>query len=300
MCVQSQPNSIQQLWRPLCPFRLDLGVFAMLTGYIDESYTGESEPVTFGLNCVYATYQSWFWIESGWNKVIEAKNKQLEKAGRKPVRRYHSKEISNFENEFKDWDDTERAEFTNSLLVHGINGNFIQSVGLIANLKEIATDWPKVKRDGVMRFGYSAMLRMIMRKIELMIPAQFGPGARIILINERCSFDGVLLKAFNHHLNERPNAAKLFASISPMGWEDCIPLQPADFLAYEAMKEAHRYRTDGTPRKRRKSLTAFLGLESVGAVCDEIPRAAILKWKEEFEVLDRKRGMNLDDFTVRG
>ena len=112
-----------------------------------------------------------------------------------------------------------------------------------------------------------------------------------MLIHERCEFDSVLLGAFNHYLSARPKAKTLFTSITPMGWEQCIPLQPSDFLAYEAMKETHRHRPGQKQRGRRKSLSAFLGLESVGAVCDEIPRKEILKWKDQVEERDRKRGM---------
>ena len=215
----------------------------MLTGYIDESYSGGNEPETFGLNCVYADYAAWFWIETGWIKVIKAKNKQLLAAGRAPIKRYHSKEISNYENEFRDWNNDERMEFTSNLLAHGIDGNFVQSVGFTANLKEVAADWPRVKSEGVRQFGCHAMLRLIMLKLESKIPEQFGAGAHIMLIHERCGkFDSVLLDAFNHYLTARPNAQSLFTSIKPMGWEECVPLQPADFLAYEAMKETHRHR----------------------------------------------------------
>jgi hypothetical protein len=263
----------------------------MLVGYIDESYSGEDEPETFGLNCVYSTYSAWFWIEAGWTKVIEAKNRQLEQEGRPTIDRYHSREISNFKNEFESWCDPERAEFTSYLLSHGIDGNFIQSVGFTANLKEIAADWPRVKFEGVRRFGYHAMLRLIMVKLEVLIPQRFGPGARIILIHERCEFDGLLLDAFDHFLRARPTANSLFKSITPMGWEGCVPLQVADFVAYEAMKETHRLRAGQKPRARRKSLSAFLEMDSVGAVCEEIPRNQILVWKERVEERDRNRGM---------
>lgn len=262
----------------------------MLAGYIDESYTGEDEPITFGLNCVYTTYRDWFWIETGWKNVLEKKNKQLLESGRKPIKRYHSKEISNFEGDFKGWSGDERTELTRQLIEQAIDGNFVQSVGFTANLKEIAEDWPRVKFENVKRFGYNAMLRLIMLKLEDKIPAQFGIGANIILINERCQYDSTLVGAFNHYLNARPLASSIFTSITSEGWEKCIPLQPADFVAYEAMKETNRYRSGQKPRHRRKSLTAFLDLESVGASCDEIPRKVILEWKRSVEEKDRQRG----------
>lgn len=290
MCVHSQSVSVRDLWRSLSPRSPENGVFALLTGYIDESYTGEKEPVTFGLNCVYSTYPSWFWIEVGWNKVIAEKNCQLIQQGRKPIRRFHSKEISNFENDFEGWNGEERTDFTRNLLVQGIDGNYLHSVGFTANLKDVAEDWPRVKFEGVKRFGYHSMLRLIMVRLESMIPQDFGPGARISLIHERCPFDGVLLDAFNFYLEKRPKASSLFTSITPMGWENCTPLQAADFFAYEAMKESHRFRPGMKPRERRKSLSAALELETVGAMFDEIPREEMLRWKKQVEAKDRRRG----------
>ena len=262
----------------------------LLSGYIDESYTGEAEPETFGLNCAVATWRDWFWIETAWHNVIEKKNAELIAAGRKPIQRFHSKEISNYENDFEGWNGTERTAFTSQLLKKGINGAYLQSVGFTANLREVAADWPRVKFEDVMRFGYHVMLRLILLKLESLVPEYYGAGSRIILIHERCSYDETFLDAFNHYLQKRPEAKDLFASIAPMGWEDCIPLQPADFLAYEAMKETNRFRPGQKPRNRRGSLTAFLELENIGASCEEIPREEILKWKQSVEEKDRQRG----------
>jgi hypothetical protein len=293
-----------EAWLPLCGFNPDSAVFAMLAGYIDESYSGENEPETFGLCCAYAPFRDWFWIQSGWQKVIAAKNISLISQGRKPIQRFHSKEISNFEKDFANWTGDERSEFTGNLLSKGINGNFVQSYALTANLKQVADDWPRVKFEGVKRFGYDAMLRMIMIALEKRIPPVFGDGERIVLVNERCEFDGVLLDAFNHFRAQSPSKGKMFVSIAPMGWEDCTALQIADFCAYESMKEVHRYRPgqlkpDNTMRERRKSLTAFLNLESVGGICEEIPPQEILRWKALVEERDRQRGRSdLNDFSA--
>jgi hypothetical protein len=32
----------------------------------------------------------------------------------------------------------------------------------------------------------------------------------------------------------------MFSTIAPMGWEHCVPLQPADLVAYESFKDALR------------------------------------------------------------
>jgi len=262
----------------------------LVVGYIDESYSGENPPLTFGLNCVVAAGSEWFWIESAWNRVLERKNKELEAQGRQRISRYHSTDLSNFAGDFKDWDGPERTDFTDRLLQHAIRGNWMLSVGFTANLKEIGEVWPRVMREGVMQFGYHAMLRYIMLKLVQYVPPAYGEGSEIILIHDRCAYDGILLSAFNYFLKERPDCAPLFRSIAPMGWEKCIPLQPADFVAYEVMKETHRLRPGLKYRDRRLSLKAFLDIDTVGADCMEIPTEKVLEWKEQVEAKDRARG----------
>ena len=55
---------------------------------------------------------------------------------------------------------------------------------------------------------------------------------RIALIHDRSAHDAVLLQAFRHMKNDGTLIhRKRFTTIAPMGWEDCILLQPADLLA---------------------------------------------------------------------
>lgn len=289
MCVHGQSSCVLEVWPHLCA-DLRRSVFVIVAGYIDESYSGENPPLTFGLNCVLAAGSEWFWIENAWNKVLARKNKELEAQGRRKISRYHSVDLSNFAGDFKDWDGPERTDFTDRLLQHAIRGNWLLSVGFTANLKEIAEAWPRVMREGVIEFGYHAMLRYIMLKLVKYVPVAYGVGTEIILIHDRCPYDGVLLSAFNHFLKKRPEFASLFRSIAPMGWQNCVPLQPADFVAYEAMKETHRTRPGLRYRDRRLSLKAFLDIDTVGADCMEIPTAKVLEWKEQVEEKDRARG----------
>jgi hypothetical protein len=53
-----------------------------------------------------------------------------------------------------------------------------------------------------------------------------------------------------------------FTTIAPMGWEDCVALQPADLIAYENFKEGYRLLPTGRPRERRKILKEIRSLES--------------------------------------
>src|SRR5277367_4880849 len=59
-------------------------IFVILVGYIDESYSKESPPLTFGLSCLLAYGNEWPCIELAWRKVLENKNRGLLDVGRQP------------------------------------------------------------------------------------------------------------------------------------------------------------------------------------------------------------------------
>ncbi len=83
---------------------------------------------------------------------------------------------------------------------------------------------------------------------------------QIALVHDRCNYDGVLLKAFNDHMNDPTfSGREYFSTIASQSWENCIPLQAADLLAYETFKEAQRSLTS-RPRRRTLSLLLEAGL----------------------------------------
>jgi len=69
----------------------------------------------------------------------------------------------------------------------------------------------------------------------------------------------------------------LFSTIAPVGWEDCIPLQPADMLAYEVFKDALR---QFNRKDRRASLDYLLTSGSIGGRAKQMSADNIRKWKE--------------------
>jgi hypothetical protein len=79
---------------------------------------------------------------------------------------------------------------------------------------------------------------------------------KIVLFHDRCDCDANLLEAFNSIMNDEAFRGKhIFSTIAPMSWDDCIPLQLADLLAYENFKDTERHFTG---RKRRKTLELLL------------------------------------------
>ena len=85
----------------------------VLRGFIDESIDGkEVIPRVFNVSCLVANNSAWPYIEWDWVEVLDEKNKELEKQGRKRITRFHASDFSNSLGEFKGWDDPdEKKEF---------------------------------------------------------------------------------------------------------------------------------------------------------------------------------------------
>ncbi|MGP8269603.1 MAG: hypothetical protein ACLQLH_06010 [Terracidiphilus sp.] len=107
---------------------------------------------------------------------------------------------------------------------------------------------------------YGMLTKFLMSQTVWDIQEQAGKNAinkvRIALIHDRSDYDQHILKAFNNAKNDSTfEGREIFVSITSQGWEDCVPLQAADLLAYETFKDAENHVIG---RSRRKSLTSIL------------------------------------------
>ena len=84
--------------------------------------------------------------------------------------------------------------------------------------------------------------------------------ARVAIIHDRTEeYNGVISDAFHRLLKEGGDRySKLFTAIAPMGWEDCVPLQPADMIAFDTYKFLDRT-LHSSSAKMRKSLQNLVG-----------------------------------------
>jgi hypothetical protein len=233
----------------------------MIVGYMDESISGENPALSFGLSCVFAYGSQWTWAELAWKKLIEEKNRELIKANRKPIRRFHAVDLNNFVEDFEDWSPDERTDFVSEIVKKVFGRHELFSTGFTVSLQDIEQVWPE-SRNSAKSSAYYVLTKLIMISIADVVQDIFPPGIRVRLIYERCPFGSAMLDAFNSAIDDpkRP-LGHIFTALAPMGWEDCIPLQPADFLAYEVMKESHRLRPEVKvvkERQRRGSLNALL------------------------------------------
>jgi hypothetical protein len=256
----------------------------IVVGYIDESYSGEKPPRTFGLSCLLAMGNEWPWVELAIHKLIEDKNRELIGSARKPIERLHSVDMNNFAKEFKDWDGPERTEFTKRCLVQVFQPHQFGFLSCTISLQDLREVWPDLGQPSL-EFAYLVTTKFLLLKLPENVKQRFPGERKVSLIHERCSYDVAMLNAFNSFVMDSSMPDRdMFTTIAPMGWETCTPLQVADFFAYEAMKESHRFEVEPL-RSTRRSLVEFLGLHSVEGRGFHMTKSAIAEIKKGLELI---------------
>jgi hypothetical protein len=244
----------------------------MLAAYIDES--GNSE--LFTLSCLVAAYGAWVWFEMDWKTCLDKTNASLVRQGRKPITRYHAADCSSRLNEFEGWTQQEQVSLFTSLL--GVfHKHITNTIAFTISLKELSEEIP-TSADDPKRSAYVLLLKYLMIEIGNNILARENWQLVSIVHDRTDAYNRVLLDTFNAMLSDNTFRYRdRFTSITPMSWQDSIPLQAADLLAYENFKEVER---QTRTRSRRKSLEALLGLtDTFGGKCVSIPRQGIREIK---------------------
>lgn len=219
-------------------------------------------------------------IEQAWCRLLERVNKKLLSKSRKAISRYHAADCNGSFNDFEYWTPDERRELHEQILaIFSRHRHMVVSYTL--NLKELVDEFPRAEEKSE-NVANILLLSRIMEEISVRL---FGDKRystdRIALIHDHGMYDAVLLDAFNNKKSDETlKHREQFVTIAPMCWEDCIPLQSADFLAYENFKAALR-----TPQgyKRRKTLELLLNLNSFGGIGSTITRYGIKETMEKYD-----------------
>lgn len=247
-------------------------------GYFDESYSAR----VFTLSCLISDPPGWAEIERGWKLCLKAKNKTLKKQGRQQLSRYHAADCSSRRGEFSDWTTEEQIAFARELMATLSRGrawvNTISySLPVTAFVKEF-----DIKEDPIPAC-YQELVKFVMLEMTAQIhegKKKFGSirPVSFVLFHERCNHDGLYLTAFNAMMNDPTFSGKqFFSTIAPLGWEHCIPLQPADMVAYETFKEAER---KVTGRVRRKSLEFLMESKRFGGRSKHFETQNLREWRD--------------------
>jgi hypothetical protein len=227
---------------------------------MDES--GSAETHLFTLSCVLSHGGQWWWFENAWVNRLEKKNLDLRQQGRKELSRYKASDCSCFQNEFKGWNKGEQILFLEGLLdVFRYHQTAIVSYTI--DLRHIVEEM-SIPAEKSQAAAYVLLLQHIMVWIgERIFEDKRYVKDRLAIIHDRTTgYDAILLDAFNAMKeDELFKHRESFTTIAPMGWEECILLQPADLIAYENFKLVERRHAGGT---KRKIMELLLDLDSIG------------------------------------
>jgi hypothetical protein len=254
----------------------------VLWGYIDDSGDGGD---ILTLSCLIADSPAWYFLGLEWEKFIENKNRELVAKGRSPITRFHAADCSSRLGEFRGWTTKEdQIPFMQGLLSLMEKYQF-DVVAYTIDLKQLVKNVPASKPNP-RAFGHVLLLHYIMEGIA-QGSLKNNKDAIISIIHDRGAYDSVLLDAFNILIDDEVHfaAAKRLGSITPMSWEQCIPLQQADFLAYENYKESRRSLSQ---RDRRKSLDWILNRGKMGGFLKGFNDKSLGEFRAWFEGIDTR------------
>jgi hypothetical protein len=274
-CDKNQPClSLRQLWEPLC-ISVDCGIFVLVHGYIDESYNAD----VFTLSCLLGSLKTWTAMSSAWKRCLQRWNVKLKAEGRKPLSRYHAKDCGNLRAEFAGWSVDEQRTLTSDLIAI-FKRHPVVVMAFSIDLKELYSVFPEAKQKAKPD-AIGSVYRLMTKFLLYQIGREMGGRNRFVLIFDRGPYASSMLQGFNLVLADKGfEHAQCFPSFTSMGWEQCIPLQAADLIAYESFKEACR---QINPRKRRKTLELLLDLNSFGGRTRWINRDALLAMRDAMQ-----------------
>lgn len=249
----------------------------ILRGYFDESYNSD----VFTLCCSLSNLSGWGAIEHGWKLCLRAKNKALKRQHRPTLSRYHSSHANSREHEFEGWGKEERDTLAIQLMSTLTRGNaWINAVSYSLPLREFKQKF-EIEGDPLPA-AYRECLKFIMLEMGIQIEdankkLRATKPVSFVLFHERCDYNADYLLAFDQMMADPTFRFKrLFSTIAPMGWENCIALQPADMVAYESFKDALRKYND---KGRRLSLEYLLQSKQFGGRSKQLLTNNLDEWK---------------------
>jgi hypothetical protein len=231
-----------------------------IVGYIDESANNQ----VFTLSCILTTPSKWADIERKWKAVLRDTNKALRMQGRQQISRYHAADCSSCKGEFAGWSVNEQITFSEKLIAI-IKYNMTTVMAYSMPLDDFVAVYPE-RRENPDKEMYGLLLKFMMTQLIHDIEKQAAGHPlkpyKIALIHDRSSRDGDMLASFTQMKDDVTFEGRdHFTTIAPTGWEDCIPLQTADLLAYETFKDASN-KISPQPRPRRKSLESLFEVDT--------------------------------------
>jgi Protein of unknown function (DUF3800) len=242
-------------------------VFDTLTleAYFDETGLKEDALVT-GAAFYVANGEQWFNFEQAWTTVL-----------RKPefdIKVFHATDYANSWGEFKGWDNDKKLALAKCLfpLLFPPNTWIGQGYGVVNQ------DWTDTikghhRLKALMGKPYmlcvQRLLEILLQYVSMLVPEQ-----RVAVFFEDNEFEGEITALWDNWIKKHDPQERLI-SLNFGNKNDLVPLQAADFLAYESYKEIDRLRFDRSRSKRKSvELAESSGVVQVrGWDRDNLPKA---------------------------
>lgn len=240
----------------------------LFKGYIDESYDQDF----FVLSCTISAGDVWTKFETEWKRCLEVKNAQLKEQGRQVLSRYHATDCQGKYGEFKGWSNDEQVDFTKSLLA-ALELVPIHSSAYTLVLSDVRDSYAAryktpMSVDMVLQAAYTLTVPFCMESIGSLL-ALHGDQSRITLFYDQCDHETMIHGAFNRYQRENTDHGHMYSTIAALNSRECLPLQAADFIAYEFFKDRKNEELQ-SGRDQRKSLAALLK-QGAGVILKTIP-----------------------------
>lgn len=243
---------------------MEKGIFVIFKGYIDESY--DKYQRLFTLSCMIGRGKDFYEMERLWKMRLKAKNKQLEKDGRRVLSRYHATDCNARGGEFHGWEREERDEFVLKLF-QVFKRIPLHCIAIDMDLDVVCKAFPEYSGDRL-KLAYMLLTDFLLFSIgEDFIRFAGAPigNHKVTLFHDRTAngkYDPTILRQFNNTLATPGfRHAELFTSITSLRWQDCMLLQPADLVAFEALRQAQHFHDQ---KESRKSFDALVSFDTFG------------------------------------
>jgi hypothetical protein len=220
----------------------------VLTFHADESYDAHG----FIFAGWLGEQTEWERPEHQWSRRIE-----FECRNSRPLNRFHATDCDALGGEYKGWT-KEQAQQHVTKLVNIIKRRSFAIVAAGVDLKALVDTFPGDKKDPIAA-AYDLSVREVMIQIARGIRRSSKPDAKITIVFHHSRYNGVVERAFDKLKNDPDwGHGSMFVGRTPMCWQDCVPLQAADLLAFDTRRMLYarlRYNS-ATMRRSLQELTA--------------------------------------------
>jgi len=227
------------------------------SAYVDESYNKQ----VFCVGGWVAPVGLWTKLESAWSERIAYENRISAKHGFPAISRYHATDCANLKREFsesKGWSVERQIRLSKKLC--GIVASHAP-VGIVQGglVDGMIRHWPRDNTEDFRKDLYYISFGMYLVALGEKMALGYQSD-RVTVFYDRGKELGAIAQMTFKRFKEDPATADLaqyFVTCAPMDWQMCVPLQPADLLAYEGLKRIQQ-KVSGI-NGIRKSLQAILG-----------------------------------------